>query len=261
MEKDNLDIFILTHKNFEEKVSNDVYSVLANVDDPIDTSLTVFRDTEKENKVNGIDDSITDMNGFYSELTMTYWLWKNYDVKDYIGICHYRRYYNFFDNIPNIDEVFKEHDIILPQPMKFHQSLKVQYFYCHNILDLDIVVDIIKEDFPYYYDSANEVLNGKTFYPCNMFIMKKKDFNEYCEFIFGVLKKYLERIGCQNIQDIEKRVKNDSRHYLKPFHPNKEVWYQMRIGGFLAERLLNIFVKYKFKKVKHYPMVITEKKY
>lgn len=258
---EKLDIFILTHKNFKLHVSNEVYKVLSSNDDVIETSLPTMYDTIKENEKKSITDSITDMNDFYSELTMTYWLWKNYDIKDYIGICHYRRYYNFFDDVPNIEEEFKSCDIILPQPLHFHSSLKVQYFGCHNVVDLDLVMDIIKEQYPSYFHDATEVINGHKFYMCNMFIMKRKDFKEYCEFIFGVLNEYLKRVGCKTMYDIKKKVTFEASHYLKPFHPNNEIWYQMRIGGFLGERLLNIFVKNHFKNIKTFPIVVTEKKY
>ena len=37
-------------------------------------------------------DNISYKNPNYCELTAMYWAWKNIDV-DYIGICHYRRYF------------------------------------------------------------------------------------------------------------------------------------------------------------------------
>ena len=37
---------------------------------------------------------ISDKNKSYCELTAHYWAWKNLQV-DYIGFCHYRRYFDF----------------------------------------------------------------------------------------------------------------------------------------------------------------------
>jgi len=40
-------------------------------------------------------ENISFKNQIYCELTATYWAWKNCKGFDYIGICHYRRYYSF----------------------------------------------------------------------------------------------------------------------------------------------------------------------
>ena len=258
---ENLDIFILTYKDFEQQVSNSCYKVVSCVDDKINTTLPVLYDTIKSNEENGIEDTITDWNAFYSELSMTYWLWKNHKLKDYVGICQYRRYFEFKDDIPNMDEVFKKYDAILPTPYTFYNNVKSHYFTYHNVEDIDIMMDVIEEMYPQYMDDAYSVIKGNIFYPCNMLIMKQNDFRAYCDFIFNVIDGYLDKLNVEYLEDIEKRVKNDWINYHKPFHPNNTIWYQMRIGGFLAERLLNIFVKHNFKNVLHVPIVITEKKY
>jgi hypothetical protein len=40
-------------------------------------------------------ENISFKNSVYCELTAIYWAWKNCTENDYIGICHYRRYYSF----------------------------------------------------------------------------------------------------------------------------------------------------------------------
>lgn len=40
-------------------------------------------------------DNISSLNKNYCELTGTFWIWKNVQA-DFVGICHYRRYYSFF---------------------------------------------------------------------------------------------------------------------------------------------------------------------
>jgi hypothetical protein len=49
--------------------------------------------------------------------------------------------------------------------------------------------------------------------------------------------------------------------YIKNFYPNNTVEYQYRIGGYTAERLSNLFMMHKFKKIKTYPVIVTEDKY
>lgn len=88
-----------------------------------------------------------------------------------------------------------------------------------------------------YFDAFENVMNSSMMFPCNMVIMKKEDFEEYVDFIRNVLDEYIKYVGI----DIEKRIENNKEKYLKNFSPNNEVWYQYRIGGYLAERLTNVF--------------------
>ena len=41
-----------------------------------------------------LGDSISNLNKYYCELTVIYYLWKNVNY-DYVGLYHYRRYLNF----------------------------------------------------------------------------------------------------------------------------------------------------------------------
>jgi hypothetical protein len=100
-------------------------------------------------------------------------------------------------------------------------------------------------------------INGNILIPYNMFIMKREDFKEYIDFIFSILDEYLKIVGT----DINKRIESNKDKYLKKFYPNNTVEYQYRIGGYIAERLTNLFMMHKFKKIKTYPVIVTEDKY
>ena len=95
----------------------------------------------------------------------------------------------------------------------------------------------------------------------NIFVMKKDDFNKYCEFIFNVIGEYLKRMDFSDMESITNYVEKNRKTYLKTTTPNNEVWYQARIGGFLAERLFTIFIKKNFNNPKHYSIDLTLKKY
>jgi hypothetical protein len=237
---DNVDIFVCAHKNFETKVKNPVYKILSVGNNTELIGDNILRDD------NG--DNISHMNKFYSELTGYYWVWKNYQTKDWVGFCHYRRYFDFFDNIPDLNSL--DCDVIVPQQKYCYPSPLAQYGACHNIKDLELVCDIAHEKYNIPKSIIDEVLTGKTLYLFNMFIMKKEIFNEYCEFMFDVLNEYLNKHNITDFNDVVNMIENNKIEYLKKFKPNSEISYQARIGGFLSERLFNIWLKWKNLKIK-----------
>ena len=236
-EKNNVDIFICTHKDFDQIYNNQIYKII---------------DSRNINeKYHGLDDK------FWSEFFQFFYVSDNVELKDYVGFCHYRRYFSFEDNVPDIDKEFENCDVITCMPLKMINGVKSQYSLCHNIEDLNIIGDIIKRKTPEYYKSFESFINGNVFFPCNMFIMKKEDFMEYIDFIKKIMYEYLDIVGT----DIKKRIEDNKDKYIKNFSPNDTVEYQYRLGGYLAERLTNVFIFRKYKRVKTYKMIVTEQKY
>lgn len=237
-----MDIFISAYKDFKPVVTNPIYTVMDS------------RDVRKMYaKANGLDDR------FYSELLMYEYVAKNVELKKYVGFCHYRRYFSFLDDVPNMDEIFEDKGVecILPRPKRWFDDVRSQYARCHNVEDLDIVGEVIKASYPQYYDSFERFIHGKVMFSYNMFIMRSEDFQSYIEFVMGVLDKYVDIVG----NDIYKRIDDNKDKYLKRKYPNSEVEYQYRIGGYLGERLTNVFISQRFKKVGTWPIRLTESKY
>jgi hypothetical protein len=232
----SLKIYVCTHKEFEPIVHNEAYKII--------------NAREIEPKLPLKDD-------FYSELYQFKYVADNLELPKYIGFCHYRRYFSFLDDVPNMDEIFSNYDAICSKPKVFNNSIKSQYLNCHNIEDLYIVGGIIADRFPHLSKLWHNFINGNIFIPYNMFIMKREDFKEYIDFIFSILDEYLKIVGT----DINKRIYNNIEKYVKDFYPNNTVEYQYRIGGYIAERLTNLFMMHKFKKIKTYPVIVTEDKY
>ena len=251
----NVDIFVETHKNFNCPVTNGIYKIIKNYDVEItNTNLQILSDDSGDN-IHGRDDN-------FSEMTMHYWLWKNYDIKDYIGICHYRRYFDFMDDVPNFDELFKDYDIILPKQIKSPFTNAQQYAMYHNIFDLEVISMIIKDLFPKYYDSHIETLCNKcSMHPCNMFITKKETFNDMMNFVFTICFEFENRMNLHNSNDYINHINKNKSLYLKDFYPNNTVQYQARILGFISERLLEIYYNYNNLKIKEYDVNETEMKY
>lgn len=180
-------------------------------------------------------ENISNKNSSFCELTGLFWAWKNFDC-DYIGLCHYRRYFttkslltrfmsrnNKFDLILNEEDVnhlMSKYDVIVPKKRNYYiENIWTHYQNAHEIKDLEETREIIEEMYPSYVSSFDEVMSGKTLHLYNMFVMKKKDFNRYSEWVFSILF------------ELEKRT--DISDYDA---------YQSRIYGFISERLFNVWL-------------------
>lgn len=190
-------------------------------------------------------DNISEKNSSYCELTGIYWAWKNLKDADVVGLCHYRRYFDFhkqckwgfpltefrtdsFDqknlSIPTyvLDKISKG-SIVVSKPQTV-STLYIQYAIHHHMEDLERLRRVVSET----CDDQSLKAFDKVFYrsnklrPFNMFIMNKKNFDEYCKWLFGIIFEF-ERRTCLSSYDL----------------------YQQRIYGFIAERLLNVYIEMK----------------
>lgn len=161
-------------------------------------------------------DNISLKNKTYCELTALYWMWKN-DTSKYIGLYHYRRMLDI--NKESILNKLSSNYIILPRKKRFKMSVKNQYIREHSSKDWDVLIEILKEYYPEYYESSKIIFNNNELYRFNMFIMKKNLFDNYCEWLFPLLLR------------VEGNIKNTEKDN-----------YQIRYIGFMAERLFTLYV-------------------
>lgn len=241
---ENLDIFIYSHKPFKPAVTNKVYKVLTNTKEDIDTELEVYRDY--------VGDNIGDKNLMYNEYTGLYWLWKNYDLKDYVGLNHYRRYYSFMDDVPDIESRMKAFKLCLNRPIDLtlryanNDSITLNnrewYKFWHNIEDFDIFCSMMRREFPEYKKGLKRMSEATYLYNSSMFIMPKDMYNEYCEYIFDVLDAFNEEVGLFTSEDYIKHVETNKDKYIKDNLKYYDVNMQSRVIGYIAERALNTFI-------------------
>lgn len=237
-EPDNVKIFICAHRDFKQAVYSKIYETIN------------AKDINKEDiAYNGLKGS------FYSEILTYKWVAENKEIPQYVGFCGYRKYFNFLDNIPDMDDIFSKYGCITASPIKLKETAKENYKRFHNVEDFEIAGKIINDKFPEYKKSFEFFSKEKILIPYNMFIMRREDFKEYIKFIFNILDEYLNYIGTT---DIIKRIEDNKDKYIKDYPPNNDINYQYRIGGYLAERLTNVFIFNKFKKIKTYPVKFTE---
>lgn len=243
-EQQDVRIFVSAHKNvdlFDSAVFQPVQVGCASRDK---LYRWAFHDHEGNN--------ISELNPMYCELTTQYWAWKNTDSQ-YVGFCHYRRYFDFAperhdENIygeimdtyidsksqakyrlddKSVTDFVKQYDVITTERKDIRPycgqsaTLRKQYDLADKLFveDLDKVVEILGKQHPEYLEDARSFLKGHIGRFCNMFIMKRDIFNDYCAWLFPILEEFV--------------ATTDMSRYSKE---------GVRTPGHLAERLLNIYL-------------------
>lgn len=162
-------------------------------------------------------DNISDKNKKYCELTGIYWIWKNYNA-DYVGISHYRRHFELTESMLS-QIAHSDIDVIVTIPIFNFPSVREVYREDHCIDDWYIMLEAIEKISPEYLLSARNIGNGNYYFAYNMMIAKQSIYNEYCEWLFSILE------------------------YCEKYCVKKDNVYQDRYIGFLAERLLTIYLE------------------
>ena len=162
-------------------------------------------------------DHISEKNREYCELTALYWIWKN-TSSQYAGLCHYRRHFELNEVL--LDQLCKsEVDVAVTVPILNFPSVKEVYSQDHVKQDWEIMMEAIGILQPKYQKAAEEVETGIYYYGYNMFFARKEIVDDYCSWLFPILA------------------------YCESHCEKKEDPYQNRYIGFLAERLLTIYLK------------------
>ena len=200
-------------------------------------------------------DNISVKNPKYCELTGQYWVWKHVDA-EYYGFFHYRRYMSFSQTVfphnsfqdvkmdrpdeatlerlgydaESMRALITQYDVITTLPAKlkdlnrsFHNNYE-QYISkpCEYKEDIELVLQIISEKCPEYYEIANKYIYQLDYgYFCNMFIMKKEIFHRYSEWLFDILAEHEKRRDCEDY--------------------NIDAY---RVSGYLGERLFGVYYLY-----------------
>ena len=224
MEK--LKIFVCAHKK-DSQIRNYAPYV------PVHGGKSLHLDMDLGFNGDNTGDNISERNPLYSEWSFIYWIWKNCQDAEYIGLNHYRRYFKQNITEDNIEKVLGGANIIA---VKRRNKSK-----CSRLADLAMMTS--QEDAYLFVDSILSIhpdskkalikylYNSTESFPYSMFIMKRELFNEYCNFIFPVLF------------DLEKRI--------RPHGYSR----QQRALGYFGEYSLGLFIYYKNLKVKGIELV------
>ncbi len=256
MESNNLKTYCITQKNYDflRKLSLNVI-----------VGGAYYKNTHFPKKwLNDfVGKNISKKNKNFGTLTSIYWIWKNELKKirnnQWIGICHYRRFWlkkdhkkkvnllNLENNIlKNINKNNLKYDAFVasPQNLKGYKLMKFLKKGKKNILKNPSILFNSKLhsinlhfDMFHIYNGLNkasnvmskierkkflEYINNETeYFPFSIFILKKKKFDKLCLNTFNWIFK------CEKIFDKQK-LKN---------------YGQVRLFDFLAERYFSFWIK------------------
>lgn len=192
-------------------------------------------------------ENIAVYNEAINETTALYWIWKN-AKENYVGICHYRRYFAQSSLSNDASTVLQEatakiilndFDIILPNPVILPPSLKIQLLNSVDEKSFEegwkVITQLIKKKQPEYWEAFEYVFNGIIMYPCNMFVTKKEIIDTYCEWLFSFIIDAVEAIDISKFDA-----------------------YSKRIIGFFIERLFTVWLVKQHLKIKELPIIVRD---
>ena len=214
-------ILVAAHKKFPMPNTDGYMPVLVGAAKNYKPDIKYQRDDEGDN--------ISFKNPNYNELTAVYWAWKNLENVDAVGLVHYRRL--FFDTKPytlsnvisikKIEELLTQYDVILPKKRNYYiETNYSHYIHAHHREPLDRTRDVVAQNYPQYLSNFDKAMHRRKAHMFNMFIMRKKVFESYCNFVFGVLSKL------ENIIDISNYSVQEARLY-----------------GYISELLMDVWLE------------------
>lgn len=253
----DIQVFMMCHREIDFGLIDD------EIITPIECGAAVCDNNICELKDNIGEDNISAWNEFFLEDTAMYWIWKNIKDAKYLGQTQYRRrlplskYWDY-------DRIFQDFDIIVAEPANMEedfgincQTVEAQYDYAHNPEDIRIIEDIIKTNHPDYAEDYDKYIkNSPYLYYSNGWVMRTEDYDKYCNFLFPILYEWLKRRDINEISDLKKYVKDailnnqitcNTMCVRLPEDLDYAVKYQMRIGGFLAERIFTLYIQHNIK--------------
>jgi hypothetical protein len=208
----NLKILIATHKPYW--VPDDSMYIPVYVGSSLAVKKIISgyqRDDEGEN--------ISKKNPYYCELTALYWAWKNLEA-DYVGLVHYRRHFkgkgtckvlSYEEAITLLEKV----PVVLPKKRNYYiETIESHYSNTFDQRHVEFLRQSITEVAPDYLEAFETHMNNKKAHMFNMFIMRRDLFNDYCDWLFAVLKATENKIDFNKLGAFEARCMGRLSEFL-----------------------------------------------
>lgn len=167
-----------------------------------------------------IGDNISQHNQYVNEMSLIYWISKNYDLignPDYIGIAHYRRMLNH-------EDWMLQPNSIICHAENYGIPIYQSYCFYHVKDDIDFTIKEMQKNFSQNtFESFISFCRQTWNFERNMFIMHKDNFAKYSSFICKFIDIFInDRLKSSDIMTRDR--------------------YQKRALGFLLERLTGFWI-------------------
>lgn len=231
----DVSIYVVMHKKYKMPLLDNFYKFIQ-AGAELGADLGYLRDNVGEN--------ISRLNPYINEYTAIYWIWKSDRNSKFIGINHYRRYFdNGSGNIISQNEItdyLQQYDILVSERnISYPRTVAdvMKEYVDANAFDegYRLITEMIKKKCPEYLDTFFDVMNGYAFYACNMFVTSKAIFREYCAWVFNIIIDACEEFKIEQFDE-----------------------YSRRMIGFFAERLFTVWIMKQHYKIKELPILLLE---
>ncbi len=192
-------------------------------------------------------DNISRLNLYLNEITALYWLWKHTRHK-LIGFVHYRRFFTSdgenFLSLEAAEEILRENDIIV-NDCKFGYIALYDWKIMQSGRELsEHVMNTIRKYIaarqPDYLAAYDRVNNSFGVFCYEIFITRRKIFDDYCAWLFSFIIDATEEI----LATTNLASSDDPREY--------------RIIGSVAEHLLTVWLIKNRLKIKILPIIFRD---
>ena len=253
---ENVDLFILTHADFKVKPSNPIYQIVSQGPKIENTTLPVHYMKDEGQPYMKLLHSM-------SEMANMAWICENMELKKYVGICHYRCYYDFrmggenkIDAIPNLEKMLEKHDVIALDSWGRADVRKVFVIRC-AVHDWDILQEVM--DDMGEGDEFRKYGATHRFMYKNMMVMPSENFKEMVAFQQEVMMRFCDKVGRYTDSEFLAYVTENTDAYKdKIIDYFRDMNYQSRLLSFVGE-VASAYYAYKtFKNPIFFDYVYTQ---
>ena len=182
-------IFVVAHKPFVMPEGEELV--------PIHVGRAASRLKDEMAGMIGDDtgENISEKNPSYCEMTAHYWIWKNVHDTKYVGVCHYRRYFGIDISEKSIEQLIADRDVVMVEPSWYTDSVYAYFAKFMGAENMTILALVMRRRCPDFYETLEKICDGIKFHPFNMLLCRKPLFDEYCEWMLGILsecEKYIK---------------------------------------------------------------------